>query len=98
MHVHSWAEVECAVLGEGCDIGRHARVRNVIFDKFVTIDPGVRIGFDPEEDLARGLTISPAGIVAAAKGTPNSPQSKPYQSFPWFTGAVTRFVVPSPMV
>lgn len=69
VHVHSWAEVECGVLGEGCNIGRHARVRNAIFDKFVTVDPGVRVGFDPDEDRARGLTISPNGIVAAAKGT-----------------------------
>lgn len=68
VHVHSWAEVEQSVLGEGCDIGRKARVRKAIFDKFVTVEPGARVGFDPDEDRARGLTISPGGIVAVPKG------------------------------
>ncbi len=69
VHVHSWAEVERSVLGEGCDVGRKARVRNAILDKFVTIDPGARVGFDPEEDLARGLTVTENGIVAVSKNT-----------------------------
>lgn len=69
MHVHSWAEVERSVLGEGCDIGRKARLQNAILDKFVTVDPGARIGFDREHDLARGLIVTANGIVAVPKGT-----------------------------
>ena len=67
VHVHSWAEVERSVLGEGCDIGRKARVQNAILDKFVTVDPGARIGFDPAHDRARGLTVTENGIVAVPK-------------------------------
>jgi glucose-1-phosphate adenylyltransferase len=66
--VHSYATVEESVLGEGCDIGRRAQVRRVIFDKFVTVAPGAKVGFDPEHDRARGLHVTPSGLVAAAKG------------------------------
>jgi len=69
VHVHSWAEVGYSVLGEGCDIGRNARVRNAILDKFVTVDARARIGYDAAEDRARGLTVTENGIVAVPKGT-----------------------------
>lgn len=69
VHVHSWAEVHRSVLGDGCNIGRKAMLRNAILDKFVTIDPGVHIGYDLEVDRARGLTVTPNGIVAVPKGT-----------------------------
>ncbi len=69
VHVHSWAEVQHSVLGEGCDIGRKARVQNAILDKFVTVDPGARIGFDAEQDHARGMTVTENGIVAVPKGS-----------------------------
>ena len=69
VHIHSWAEVTESVLGEGCDIGRHAKLKRVILDKFVKIAPGVEIGFDRERDLARGLTVTDSGIIAVPKGT-----------------------------
>lgn len=65
---HSWSSVEESVLGEGCDIGRRAQLRRVILDKFVTVDPGAKIGYDEERDRARGLTISAGGIVVVPKG------------------------------
>ena len=68
VHVHSWAEVSESVIGEGCDIGRHAVVKRAILDKFVRIDPKVQIGVDLEYDKARGLTVTPSGIVAVPKG------------------------------
>ncbi|MCA9541160.1 MAG: glucose-1-phosphate adenylyltransferase, partial [Myxococcales bacterium] len=66
--LHSWSTVDNSVLGEGCDIGRRARVRNAILDKFVTIEPGAVLGYDLEHDKARGHTVTPGGIVAVAKG------------------------------
>lgn len=68
VHVHSWASVTESVLGEGCDIGRHARIRRAVLDKFVTVDPGVEIGYDLDRDRARGLTVSPGGVVVVPKG------------------------------
>lgn len=69
VHVHSWAQVDECVLGEGCEIGRGARVRRTVMDKFVTVDPGASIGYDLEHDRARGLVVTETGIVAVAKGT-----------------------------
>jgi len=68
VRVNSFARVEQSILFEGVDIGRHARVRRAIIDKGVRVPPGVSIGFDAEEDAARGLTVSPQGVTVVAKG------------------------------
>ena len=46
----------------------HARVRRTIIDKDVHVPAGIEIGFDPEGDVARGLTVSPAGVTVVPKG------------------------------
>ena len=66
--VHSRARVEDSVLLDGVDVGRDAIVRRAIIDKNVKVPRGARIGVDPEEDRARGFTISDEGIVVLGKG------------------------------
>jgi glucose-1-phosphate adenylyltransferase len=53
VHVHSYARVENAVILPNADIGRGARLRNVIVEKGVSIPPGLVVGEDPEEDARR---------------------------------------------
>jgi glucose-1-phosphate adenylyltransferase len=65
--VHSYALVEGSVLMHDVDVGRNAVVRNAIVDKSVKIDPGARIGVDPEADRAR-FTVSANGVVVIGKG------------------------------
>ena len=67
VRVHSFSSVEDSVLLHGVDVGRSAAVRGAIVDKNVQIDPGARVGFDPEADKAR-FTVSDAGIVVIPKG------------------------------
>jgi glucose-1-phosphate adenylyltransferase len=67
VQVHSYAEVEGSVLFPGVEVGRRAVVRNAIVDKNVRIDPGARIGVDPEADRER-FTVSDGGVVVIAKG------------------------------
>ena len=67
VRVNSYARVEESIVFEGVDIGRHAVVRRAIIDKDVRIPAGVSIGLDPEEDAARGLTISAAGVTVVPK-------------------------------
>jgi glucose-1-phosphate adenylyltransferase len=66
--VHSWAHVTGSVIMEGCDIGRHAVVRNAILDKNVIVPEGAEIGVDLEHDLQRGFKVSDEGIVVIGKG------------------------------
>jgi glucose-1-phosphate adenylyltransferase len=53
VHVHSYARVENAVVLPSVDIGRGARLRNVIVEKGVRIPPGLVVGEDPKEDARR---------------------------------------------
>jgi glucose-1-phosphate adenylyltransferase len=66
-HLHSNAEVEDSILMHGVEVGRKAVVRRAIVDKNVRIEPGARVGVDPEEDRAR-FSVSPGGVVVIGKG------------------------------
>jgi glucose-1-phosphate adenylyltransferase len=65
--INSFANVQDSILFDHVDIGRHARVRRAIIDKGVQIPPGATVGYDPEEDRARGFTVSDNGITVIAK-------------------------------
>ncbi|SEU37039.1 glucose-1-phosphate adenylyltransferase [Stigmatella erecta] len=65
--VNSYAEVERSVLFDGVDIGRHAKVKNAIIDKGVRVPPNARVGYDVEQDKARGFTVTDTGIVVVPK-------------------------------
>jgi len=67
VRVNSWATVEDSILFDGVDIGRHARVRRAIIDKGVSVPERMEIGFDLEQDRARGFTVTESGIVVIAK-------------------------------
>ncbi|MBE9605086.1 glucose-1-phosphate adenylyltransferase [Acetobacteraceae bacterium H6797] len=52
-HLHSYAMTDGAVLMPQVDVGRGARLTNVIVDRGVKIPPGLVVGEDPELDAAR---------------------------------------------
>lgn len=52
-HVHSYANVDGAVILPYVHVGRHARLKNVVVDRGVQIPPGLVVGEDPEHDAAR---------------------------------------------
>lgn len=66
--MNSYAHVADSILFEGVDVGRHARIRRAIIDKWVKVPPGMEIGYDLEKDRRRGLTVSDGGVVIIAKG------------------------------
>jgi glucose-1-phosphate adenylyltransferase len=66
-HLHSWAEVEDAILMQGVDVGRNAVVRRAIVDKNVRIAAGAQIGVDAEADRER-FVVSDGGVVVVGKG------------------------------
>lgn len=51
--VHSYAHLESAVVQPYADIGRHARLRNVVIDRGVRIPPGMVVGEDAAFDAKR---------------------------------------------
>jgi glucose-1-phosphate adenylyltransferase len=53
VHVHSFAKVEGAVILPYVDVGRGARLTNVIVDRGVKIPDNMVIGEDPIEDARR---------------------------------------------
>ncbi len=53
VHIHSWAQIEAAVILPYVDVGRHARLKDVVIDRGVRIPPGLVVGEDPELDAAR---------------------------------------------
>jgi glucose-1-phosphate adenylyltransferase len=61
VHLHSYGRVENAVVLPDVEIGRGARLTNVIVDASVRIPAGLVVGEDPEADAAR-FRRTPLGI------------------------------------
>jgi len=53
VHVHSYANIDHAVILPYADVGRGARLRNVVIDRGVGIPEGLVVGEDPELDARR---------------------------------------------
>jgi glucose-1-phosphate adenylyltransferase len=70
VHVHSYASLNGAVLLPHVDVGRGARLTNVVVDRGVRIPPGLIVGEDPEADAARfrrteqGICLITAQMIA----------------------------------
>jgi glucose-1-phosphate adenylyltransferase len=65
--VQSLSLVEDSILFENVSVGRDARVRKAIIDRGVVIPDGARIGYDRDEDLRRGYTVTESGIVVVPR-------------------------------
>jgi glucose-1-phosphate adenylyltransferase len=62
VRVHSFCSIDEAVILPNVEIGRGAQLRRVIIDKGARIPPGMRAGFDPEEDGKR-FHVTEKGIT-----------------------------------
>jgi glucose-1-phosphate adenylyltransferase len=67
VRINSFSEVSDSILMEGVDIGRHAKVRRAIIDKYVKVPQKMEIGYDLEKDKNR-FTVTESGIVVVPKG------------------------------
>ncbi len=68
VRVNSYATVEDSILMDGVNVGRYCQIKRTIIDKGVSIPPGMRIGYNLEEDKKR-FFVCPSGIVVIPKGT-----------------------------
>lgn len=69
VHLHSWSNVSNSVLMDDVQVHRYAHVHRAIVDKNVIINERARIGVDPDEDRARGFTVTESGLTVVPKGT-----------------------------
>lgn len=68
VRINSYSQVSESILMEKVNIGGHAEIRRAIIDKYVDIPPYMKIGFNRDEDLARGFYVSANGITVVPKG------------------------------
>lgn len=69
VYLHSWASVSDSVIMDGVVVGRHAQVHRTILDKNVVVHERARVGLDHEHDIARGFTVTEAGVTVVPKGS-----------------------------
>jgi glucose-1-phosphate adenylyltransferase len=67
VRVHSFCEIDQAILMQGVRVGRHARIRRAIVDRDVLIPRGALIGYDVDEDRRRH-TVTEGGVVVVNAG------------------------------
>lgn len=75
--MHSYSKIEDSILFDRVEVGRGAKLRRCIVDKFAQLPEGIAIGFDAAEDRARGFTVDEAsGITVVPRnwGDDNPPQ------------------------
>jgi glucose-1-phosphate adenylyltransferase len=67
VHIEDDVEIEDSIILDFCHLRRGARVRRAIVDRYNTIERGVRLGYDVEQDRARHH-VTDSGIVVVTKG------------------------------
>lgn len=63
VRVNSWCDVQESILLDGAQIGRYSRIRRAIIDTGAVVPEGSVIGFNPDEDRAKGYHVTDSGIV-----------------------------------
>ena len=62
VRVHSYANIERAVILPDVEVAQGARLRNVIIERGVRIPPGLVVGENPDLDRARGFRVTEGGV------------------------------------
>lgn len=65
--VNSYSLVEDSILFDNVEIGRHAQIRRAIIDENIKIPDGAEIGYNKEQDLLKGYTVTESGITIVTK-------------------------------
>jgi glucose-1-phosphate adenylyltransferase len=72
--LNSFSEVDGSILMPDCEIGRHCRIRRAIIPARLSVPDFTSIGYDLEQDRARGYTITDAGVVVVPPGGVDLPR------------------------
>ncbi|HZU28825.1 MAG TPA: glucose-1-phosphate adenylyltransferase [Bryobacteraceae bacterium] len=63
VRVNSYCEIESSILMAHCEIGRYSRLRHTIVPAHTIIPEATTIGYNLDEDRARGYTVTENGVV-----------------------------------
>ena len=63
VRVNSYCEIDRCILLPNCDIGRFSRLKRTIVPSNVVLPESSIIGFNLEQDRAKGYTVTDSGIV-----------------------------------
>jgi glucose-1-phosphate adenylyltransferase len=66
VRINSYSYVTESILMEGVNVGRHAKIKRAIIDKYVDIPQGMEIGYNIKEDKKR-FYVTESGIVVVPK-------------------------------
>lgn len=68
VRINSFCQISDSILMENVSVGRHCEIKKAIIDKNVEIPPYTKIGFNKEEDMAKGFYVSDNGVTVVPKG------------------------------
>ena len=68
VRIQDGADVQESIVMDHTSIGKGAKVRRAIIDRFNTIKPGEMVGYDPEQDERHQDHVDPSGLVVRARG------------------------------
>ncbi|HVW84294.1 MAG TPA: glucose-1-phosphate adenylyltransferase [Bryobacteraceae bacterium] len=63
VRIQSSCEIDSSIIMNDCEIGRNSRIRRAILPPNSVIPENTTIGYNQDEDSARGYTITEAGVV-----------------------------------
>lgn len=74
VRIHSFCEIQGAVILPEVDIARGAKLRNVIIDRGCKLPANLEVGIDHEKDRQNGFRVTSGGVVLVTKGMLGQPE------------------------
>jgi glucose-1-phosphate adenylyltransferase len=66
--IHEGVDIQESIIMDHTTIGKGARLRRAIIDRFNVIEPGETVGYDRDQDARRRHHVDPSGLVVRARG------------------------------
>jgi glucose-1-phosphate adenylyltransferase len=68
VRIHEGADIQESIIMDHTIVGKGARLRRAIVDRFNIIDAGETVGYDRADDERRGYHVDASGLVVRARG------------------------------
>jgi glucose-1-phosphate adenylyltransferase len=68
VRIHEDADIQESIIMDHTTIGKGARLRRAIIDRFNVIEPGETVGYDREQDERRHYHVDSSGLTVRARG------------------------------